>query len=83
MSLTRLRIGQRVQPTDAGEASELGRVALRLERDEHDCDCSPYLVLWEAGGESRCERSSIRPVGLDDPVESRERRGRPSTARRA
>jgi hypothetical protein len=83
MSLSRLRIGQRVRPTDDGLAGELGRIALRLERDEHDCDSSPYLVRWEAGGESRCERSTIRPLGIGDPIPSVEVRSRPAAARPA
>jgi hypothetical protein len=73
MSLSRLRIGQRVCLADDGIGAARGRIALRLERLEQDRESSPYLVLWEAGGESRCERSSIQPLGIGAPV--------PTTAR--
>jgi hypothetical protein len=62
----RLRVGQRVVAIDPAGSGDLGRVALRLTRDGEDCETTAYLVRWEAGGESRCERSSLRPVRIGD-----------------
>lgn len=67
MTPSRLRVGERVLCTGA-RAGALGRVALRLARDERDCEETPYLVRWETGGESRRLRASIRRLRPGDPI---------------
>jgi hypothetical protein len=65
MTPTPLRIGQRVRSTPSGDP---GRVARRqLEAVPGGTDTS-YLVLWESGGESWCERSAIEPLRIGDPI---------------